>query len=116
MAYVVGTLLIVLCLIGVPLKYLTPDGTTLQHIGRFIAEYLGILHGFLYMGFVVMAADLARRARFPLMFAAMIVLLGTVPIFSFAAERMTTHRVRAQYPELRPEANPSVSSGAPLIE
>jgi integral membrane protein len=111
MAYVVGTLLIVLCCIGVPLKYLATDGTTPQHIGRFIAEYLGILHGFLYMGFVLVAADLARRARFPLAFAALILVLGTVPFFTFVAERMTTHRVRMQYPELQTGADPSPAPG-----
>jgi integral membrane protein len=106
MAYVVGTLLIVLCCIGVPLKYLAADGTTPQHVGRFIAEYLGILHGFLYMGYLLMAADLARRARFPLPFAALVLVLGTVPFLSFVATRMATRRVRSQYPELRPVPAP----------
>lgn len=94
MAYVVGVLLIVLVCIGVPLKYLTADGSGLQHTGEWITANLGVLHGFLYMIFLVAAADLARRARFPLLFAAMILLMGTVPFVSFWAERLATGRVR----------------------
>ena len=66
----------------------------LQEAGVFITTYLGVLHGFLYMIFLVAAADLARRARFPLGFTAIILALGTVPFLSFWAERMTTERVR----------------------
>ncbi len=96
MAYVVGVLLVALVCVGVPLKYLTPHGSTAQEIGEWITSNLGVLHGFLYMIFLVAAADLARRARFPLGFTALILVLGTVPFLSFWAERMATARVRAQ--------------------
>ena len=92
MAYVVGVLLIVLVLVGVPLKYLASDGSSLQETGEWITEYLGVLHGWLYMIFLVAAAMLARRARFPLGFTALVLILGTVPILSFAGERMATRR------------------------
>lgn len=94
MAYVVGTLLIVLVLVGVPLKYLATDGSTAQQAGDWITTYLGILHGWLYMVFLVAAAMLARKSRFPLGFAALVLLLGTVPILSFVAERLATRRTR----------------------
>jgi integral membrane protein len=93
MAYLVGTLLIVLT-IGVVLKYLTTNGTAPQSLGEAITMYVGTAHGFLYMIFLVAAADLARRARFPLGFAALVLLLGTVPFLSFVAERLATARVR----------------------
>ncbi len=93
MAYLVGTLLIVLTT-GVVLKYGTANGSTPQTLGASIAMYVGTAHGFLYMIFLVTAADLARRARFPLAFAALVLLLGTVPFFSFVAERLATARVR----------------------
>jgi integral membrane protein len=96
MAYVVGTLLIVLVCIGVPLDHLTTPGSSSQTVGAWITMNLGVLHGFLYMIFLVAAADLARRARFPLPFAAMVLLMGTVPFLSFLAERLATGRVRAQ--------------------
>jgi integral membrane protein len=94
MAYVVGTLLIVLVCVGVPLDHLTTEGTSPQSVGAWITMNLGVLHGFLYMIFLVAAADLARRARFPLPFALMVLLLGTVPFLSFVAERLATGRVR----------------------
>lgn len=97
MAYVVGTLLIVLVLIGVPLKYLATDASTAQQAGDWITTYLGILHGWLYMVFLVAAAMLARKARFPLGFAVLVLLLGTVPILSFVAERLATRRTRRTF-------------------
>jgi integral membrane protein len=99
MAYVVGTLLIGLVLVGVPLKYLSTEGSSLQHLGEAITEYLGVAHGFLYMIFLLAALDLARRCRWPLGFTAVTVLLGTVPVLSFVAERNATARVRAQLDE-----------------
>ncbi len=95
MAYVVGVLLIVLVLIGVPLKYLADDGTGAQLTGEWITSYLGVLHGWLYMIFLVTAAMLARRARFPVGFTIMVLLLGTVPVISFWGERTATKRARA---------------------
>jgi integral membrane protein len=100
MAYIVGTLLIVLALIGVPLKYLATDGSDAQQFGAWIALNLGILHGWLYMVFLVTAAMLARKARFPIPFAILVLLLGTVPILSFVAERLATKRTRETFPEL----------------
>jgi integral membrane protein len=100
MAYVVGTLLIVLALVGVPLKYLATDGSDAQQLGSWIALNLGILHGWLYMVFLVTAAMLARKARFPVPFAILVLLLGTVPILSFVAERLATKRTRETFPEL----------------
>jgi integral membrane protein len=111
MAYVVGTLLIVLVLVGVPLAnfdgtsmwYVFPStpevweaGSTPHHVGELITEWLGVAHGWLYMLFLVMAALLARKARWPLGFTAVTLLLGTVPVLSFVAERRATARVRAQ--------------------
>jgi integral membrane protein len=112
MAYVVGTLLIVLTLIGVPLKYLTADGSSAQQTGTWITMYLGIAHGWLYMVFLVTAAMLARKARFPLGFAVLVLLLGTVPILSFLAERLATRRTRATFPALVSQP-PAVETSQP---
>ncbi|HYO40985.1 MAG TPA: DUF3817 domain-containing protein [Nocardioidaceae bacterium] len=95
MANVVGVLLVVLILVGVPLKYLTAEGTRPQLTGEWITEYLGVAHGWLYMIFLVMAFLLSRRARWDLGFTITTLLLGTVPVLSFWAERRATTRVRA---------------------
>ena len=95
MAWIVGSLLIVLVLIGVPLKYLTVHGSQPQLIGEAITTYLGIAHGYLYMGFLVVAAMLARAQRWSVSFTVTTLLAGTVPILSFWAERRATAAVRA---------------------
>jgi integral membrane protein len=94
MAYVVGTFLAILVLVGVPLKYLADDGGDAQQTGEWITAWLGTAHGFLYMIFLATAAMLARKARFPLGFTVLILILGTVPILSFVGERLATGRVR----------------------
>lgn len=95
MANIVGVLLIVLIVIGVPLKYLAADGTSPQQAGEFITTYLGIAHGWLYMIFLVMAALLARAVRWTVPFTIVTLLAGTIPFASFWAERRATHRTRA---------------------
>jgi integral membrane protein len=96
MANVVGVLLIVLILVGVPLKYLTEEGSRPQLTGEWITSYLGVAHGWLYMIFLVMAFLLSRRARWDLPFTLTTLLCGTVPVLSFWAEHRATARVRAQ--------------------
>jgi integral membrane protein len=111
MATVVGVLLIVLILIGVPLANFDgtemwgvfpstpatwPVGSRAHDVGEFITTVLGIAHGYLYMIFLVMAFLLSRRARWPIGFTLVTLLCGTVPILSFWAERRATRAVRAQ--------------------
>jgi integral membrane protein len=99
MANIVGVLLIFLVLIGVPLKYFAEHGTGLQEAGEAITTYLGVAHGWLYMIFLVMAALLARAARWTIPFTVTTLLAGTVPILSFWAEHRATAAVHAQYPQ-----------------
>jgi len=111
MATIVGVLLVVLCLIGVPLANFdgsemwgifpsTPtvwlDGSGPHELGEAITTYLGVAHGWLYMIFVLVAFLLSRRARWELPFTLVTLACGTVPLLSFWAERRATRRVRAQ--------------------
>lgn len=105
MANVVGVLLVVLILVGVPLKYLAEEGTSLQTTGEWITQYLGVAHGWLYMIFLVMAFLLSRKARWDLGFTLTTLLCGTVPLLSFWAEHRATHQVRAQL-AAEPDAAP----------
>lgn len=110
MANVVGVLLVVLVLVGVPLAnfdgtpmwYVIPttptlwlEGSTADQVGEAITGILGTLHGWLYMIFLVAAFLLARREGWGPGFTVTTLLLGTVPILSFWAERRATRRVRA---------------------
>jgi integral membrane protein len=103
MATIVGVLLIVLCLIGLPLHWAHlvnpawfPVGSDGERLGDAISEYLGVAHGWLYMVFVFVAFALSRRARWELSFTLVTLLSGTVPILSFWAERRATRRAQAE--------------------
>ncbi len=103
LANVVGVLLVVLCLIGLPLHYAHaidpawfPVGSDGERLGEAISQYLGVAHGWLYMIFVLLAFVLSRKARWSVGFTAVTLALGTVPLASFWAEHRATRQVRAQ--------------------
>jgi len=75
--------------------------------GADITQVVGIMHGFLYMIFLVVGADLSRRARFPVWFAVITLVLGTIPFLSFVGEHNATKRVRAEHPDLAPARAPA---------
>jgi integral membrane protein len=78
MAYLVGTLLVVLVLVGVPLKYFGGNGL--------VVTLTGVPHGWLYMVLIFTAYDLGRRVHWPWGRLILIALAGTVPFLSFWAE------------------------------
>ncbi len=117
MANIVGVLLVVLVLIGVPLANFdgtsmwgifpsTPvvwtDGSQAHAVGEWITSVLGVAHGWLYMIFLLMAFVLSRRARWPIGFTLVTLVCGTVPILSFWAERRATARVYAEHGQPAP--------------
>lgn len=88
MAYLVGTLLVVLTCVGLPLKYWYGDDT--------VVLWTAIPHGWLYMVLLLTAFDLGRRARWSWGRLLLVALAGTVPFLSFVAERSATRNVRAK--------------------
>jgi integral membrane protein len=103
MATIVGVLLIVLVLVGLPLNELHhlnagwfPAGTSAQTTGAWISKNLGVAHGWLYMLFLVVAFWLSRKARWDIVFTLTTLVCGTIPILSFWAEHRATRRVREQ--------------------
>lgn len=106
MAYVVGVLLLLLVFVHMPLHYI-------WHIDTPIA----ILHGWLYMVYVVTAIDLAMRCKwniFPRTF--LIALAGTVPFLSFYAEHRATLWARQAMAESQEggDAHVSDAESAPV--
>ncbi len=115
MATIVGVLLVVLILVGVPLANFdgssmwgifdsTPAwvsaGSDVNNLGEAITTYLGVAHGWLYMIFLLSAFLLSRRAGWDLPFTLVTLVCGTIPLLSFWAEHRATRRVRAEHPEL----------------
>jgi len=81
-AWIVGVALILLVVIGMPLKY--------GFDRPIVVETVGQAHGFLYMLYLLAAFDLSRRAEWPLKRMLLVMLAGTVPFVSFYAERRVT--------------------------
>lgn len=88
MAYIVGVLLVVLVLVGLPMKYLWHDDR--------VVTWTGIPHGWLYMILLITAFDLGRRVKWSWKRLILIALAGTVPFLSFVAERSATKDVKAK--------------------
>jgi integral membrane protein len=105
MAWVVGTLLVVLVCVGLPLKYLSDNPT--------VVTWTAIPHGYLYMILLITAVDLGLRAKWSWKRLILIALAGTIPFLSFVAERSATKDVRAKLAQaqaVEPTASPSPSS------
>jgi len=89
LAYVVGVMLLLL-VTAMGFKYLAdrPRGV----------EVIGPIHGFVYAVYLVIALDLAIRAKWSIRGTLLVLLAGTIPLLSFVAERVVTRHVRAGRP------------------
>jgi integral membrane protein len=85
LAWVVGTALIVLVFVGIPLQIAGNDS---------VVRVAGAIHGFLYIVYLLLVLDLTRRTRLPLKHMVLTMAAGLVPVMTFVAERATTRRVR----------------------
>ncbi len=85
MADIVGVALVVLVLVGMPLKYLADQPT--------VVGVLGPIHGFLYIVYLLTAIDLSRRVQLRLLEMVAIAAAGLLPFLAFIVERRMTRRV-----------------------
>jgi len=83
MAYVTGVVLMVLCFVGVPLQVAGYPA---------VAHYVGVVHGILYIIYLLCAWQLARMLRLAAKPTLIMLLAGTVPIMTFVVERWVTRR------------------------
>jgi integral membrane protein len=86
-AYTTGVFLLLLT-VNIVLKYVLDTA----HLG----DWLAIVHGWLYMAYVLVSVDLWFRTERRLAFWPMVavVLAGTIPAMSFVAERWVRHQVQ----------------------
>lgn len=85
MAYVVGTALVVLVFVAMPVKYIGGQPA--------LSSIVSPIHGLLYMVYLVCAFDLYRRASWPLSRMVSMVAAGLVPFLAFFVERKISHEV-----------------------
>jgi integral membrane protein len=86
MAYVTGTVLIILCFVGIPLQVLANN--------LVIVRYVGTLHGFLYIVYVAVAFVMTRLVRMKIASPGTVIVLlaGTIPVLTFVVERWVSRR------------------------
>ncbi len=83
MAYVTGVVLVVLCFVGIPLQVAGYPA---------VANDVGVLHGILYIIYLVCAWILSRKLRLANKPTLIMLLAGTIPIMTFIVERWVTRR------------------------
>ena len=97
LAYVTGVVLMVLVFVGIPLQVAGHPA---------VANDVGVVHGILYIIYLVFAWMLSRMLRLPTKPTVIMLLAGTVPIMTFIVERWVTHRL----------INPALTGQAPAAE
>jgi len=83
MAYVTGVVLMVLVFVGIPLQVAGHPA---------VANNVGVVHGILYIIYLVSAWMLARKLGLENKPTVIMLLAGTVPIMTFIVERWVTRR------------------------
>ena len=99
LALVVGVLLAFGALVAFPLKYFTADGSSPQEFGE-SASIVWLVHGWVFIVYVVVAFLLSRRAGWSLGFTALALVAGLIPLLIFWVERQVVRRLREEHPEL----------------
>ena len=97
MAYVTGVVLVVLCFVGIPLQVAGHPA---------VANDVGVVHGIMYIIYLVFAWLLARRLEVAVKPTVIMLLAGTVPVMTFIVERWVTRRFIN--PALQGQAQPTV--------
>jgi integral membrane protein len=83
MAYVTGTILIVLCVFAIAQAFTNDEG---------IVNVIGTVHGLLYIVYLIVSYPLTRRLRLPVWPTVAVLLAGTIPVMTFVVERRISHR------------------------
>jgi integral membrane protein len=98
MAYITGVVLIILVFVGIPLQIAGKPA---------VANDVGVVHGILYIIYLVNAWILSRKLRLANKPTVLMLLAGTVPIMTFIVERWITHRyIDPALAEAAPAAQP----------
>lgn len=86
MAYVTGTMLIILCFVGIPLQVFAGNDA--------VAKIVGTAHGFLYIIYLVVAFTMTRLTgiRTASLTTVIVLAAGTIPVLTFVVERWVTRR------------------------
>ena len=98
-AMVVGVLLIILTVSFIVKLTAHDPSPTYRHADTLVG-IVGAGHGFLYIGYVILAFVLAARARWGLVFTVLMLAAGLIPCLIFWVERQVANRLHEDYPEI----------------
>jgi integral membrane protein len=86
MAYVTGTMLIILCFVAIPLQVFAHNDA--------MAKVVGTAHGVLYIIYLIVAFTMTRlvRIRTASLTTVIVLAAGTIPVLTFVVERWITRR------------------------
>ena len=62
--------------------------------------WLWMIHGYLYMAYLVVAVPFTRRAGWSLQYVGLVIIAGLVPGLMFYVEHIVAKRYKAENPEL----------------
>ena len=79
-----------LVFVAMPMRYIGDDPT--------LVKLIGPVHGLAYMVYLVVAFDLAVRAKWTSGRTALVLLAGTIPVMSFVAERKVGQGTATEHP------------------
>jgi integral membrane protein len=74
------------------------EGSDLQQLGDELT-WIWLVHGWIYMVYVVVAFLLSRRAGWSLQFLGVLLLAGLVPVMIFFVEHRVIGRLKVEHPE-----------------
>jgi integral membrane protein len=86
MAYLTGTVLIILCFVGIPLQVFASN--------LVVVRYVGTAHGMLYIIYVIVAFAMTRMVRMKVASPGTVIVLlaGTIPVLTFVVERWVSRK------------------------
>jgi integral membrane protein len=64
--------------------------------------WLWMMHGYVYIAYLVVAVPFIRKAGWPLNFVALIIVAGLVPILMFVVEHYVSEKYKREHPEVVP--------------
>ncbi len=99
LAFIVGILLVALT-IGMILKYGLTEGTQTQIFGDELTAIVALIHGWIYVIYVIVAFVLSRRAGWSLNFLVVLLLAGLIPVMIFFVEHRVVQRLKTDHAEL----------------
>src|SRR5262249_60262798 len=95
MAYVTGVVLIVLCVLAIMQAFVNDEAAV---------SVVGLIHGGLYIVYLLVAFSLCRRLRLPPWPTVVVLLAGTIPVMTFGVGRWVSHRDIEPAPAAPPTA------------